>query len=364
MIKRLHSIESIRAFACIGVFLCHFKGAFFPNSITVAEIMKTPLNIVFSGNIPVRLMFIISGLVLAYKYFNLKEESKTILDIYKRIFRLGIPIFFTCLFAYILMRCNLMLNQVVAPITGSNDFLAVFNNFAPDFLLCIKDGIYGALFLNANAYVGPLWTMTYEMIGSIIVIIATSMLHDKFKSRVIFYFLFLMIFRNYYTYFVLGMLIADILVNADLQKLKSSKGQKVIFFLTIISMIYIGNPKWIDGNWKNFWIFSVACVVFFISFLNSNLLEKVLGEKNIILMWIGKRSYAIYLLHWPIIESFSCRCFLKLEWMNISREYVIFITLVLTIIVVLFSAEVFARTVELLAELVSAKVVSVISDDK
>ena len=92
---------------CVFVMLCHFKGAFFPDSSMVQKIMQTPGNIIFSGNTPVRIMFVISGFVLAYKYF-LDTRSDWAPDIIKRYIRLGLPCLVAILFAYMLMKFGLM----------------------------------------------------------------------------------------------------------------------------------------------------------------------------------------------------------------------------------------------------------------
>lgn len=359
MTKRLYPIESIRAFACIGVLLCHFKGAFFPNSSIVAWMMKTPLNIIFSGNTPVRLMFIISGLVISYKYFSRKCYEEVPKDVFKRYFRLGIPVFVTCLFAHVLMRFGWMKNIETAAVTNSVDFLGIFNNFGPNIALCLKEGVYGVLFTNSNAYVGPMWTMTYEMLGSLMILCAVALFHNNVKLRVAFYIVFLLVYQNYYTYFVIGMMIADFICHSNYQKEWTNKKEWICNILLLITGIYVCNPAFIDGSSSNFWKFTIACLIMFPCFLQSSIVNKFLGKNNKLCLWMGKNSYAIYLLHWPIMESVSCWLFLKL-YTICSYNVACLITLFVTIIIVLVAAECFNRIVEKAAGIICDNMTKVI----
>ena len=354
--KKIYSIESIRAFACLGVFLCHFKGAFFPNSIWVQFLMKTPFNILFSGNTPVRLMFVVSGLVLSYKYFMRECYEEVPYDILKRYFRLGIPVFFACMFSYVLMKCHLMLNVEVATITHSENFLGIFNNFEPNLMLFLQEGLYGVLFLGSNAYVAPMWTMVYEMLGSILVLGLISLFRNNQKLRILFYVVFLLLYRNYYAYFILGMIISDFICYSNIQKNWSKKKEIICMILVLLSGLYICNPRYIDGSWFDFWIFSIACLVMFPCFIYSTTINKVFGERNRVCMWIAKNSFAIYLIHWPVIESFSCRSYVKLLTYFDYRIAGV-ITLVTSLAVVLILAETFRRFIESAAQIIGNNIV-------
>lgn len=351
MTKRLYPIESIRAFACIGVLLCHFKGAFFPQSSIVAWMMSTPLNIIFSGNTPVRLMFVISGLVISYKYFTRECYDEIPKDIFKRYFRLGIPVFVTVVFAYLLMVLGFMTNREAAIITNSMDFLAIFNNFEPDLIGCLREGLYGSLFLNGNGYVSPMWTMTYEMLGSIMILLFVAVFHSNTKMRCIFYVVFLLVYQNYYTYFVIGMMIADFICHSHFQDNWNMKKEIVCTILLLVSAIYIGNPLFVDGCTMNYWLFTIACLIMFPCFLQSKIVNIVCGKNNKLCLWLGKNSYAIYLLHWPIMESVSCSAFIELNE-KYSYDVAVIVTFVITLIVTLVLAEIFNKTIEKAALLI------------
>ena len=50
--KRIDCIEGLRTIGWIGVFLCHFRGAFFPNAKIWMD--STPLRFIYTGNAYVR----------------------------------------------------------------------------------------------------------------------------------------------------------------------------------------------------------------------------------------------------------------------------------------------------------------------
>lgn len=343
--KKISSIEALRGLLCIGVFFFHYKGAFFHDSKVVDALMKTPANIIFSGNIPVRLMFVISGLVLALKYLK-KDYSRDVLpDLVKRYFRLGIPVFFAVMFSYMLMIFGRYYNVAVAEMTGSQDFLGAFNTFTPSLALAIKEGVYGALFLNSNAYVGPMWTMTYEMFGSVLVICASTLLRSNIAYRVIFYAIFLLLFQCYYPYFIIGMIIADFVLNSGYERNWDKRKTRINTALLVVSGLYICNPIFPDTSRKTYWLFTLACLIFFPCLFRCQKIEEYLSRKERLVTWLGKNSYAFYLLHWPIIESVSCRVFMRL-YNGSNYKAAALMVLVITLPVTFLASEVMNRLIE------------------
>ena len=113
----------------------------------------------------------------------------------KRYFRLVIPVVIINLATFGLMRFGLMYHQEAAMISKSYDWLAAFNNFPPNLLTALKEGLFENFFLNKATYVGPLWTMTYEMLGSLLVF-AFLALFGQDKVRYLLYVVFLVLFRE------------------------------------------------------------------------------------------------------------------------------------------------------------------------
>lgn len=324
--KKLECLEGIRALSCISVVLCHFRGAFFPNSSLASRLMSTPLFFLYSGNTAVRLMLALSGFVLSYKYFRTEQMEPLQKDAVKRYIRLAIPSAAVVFFTYLLMKFQFMYQVPAAELTGSQNFLGAFNRFEPSLLSCLKEGFFGVFFRGDSGYVGPLWTMSCELLGSYLVFAVLAILHNK-RARYCLYVLYLLIFPAYYNYFMLGMAVSDLYVHEEWlnQLLQKSKFGSIL--LHLLCWAYIGVVPNIDSYKSRELLFCGAMALMFLTVLNHSWLKKLWGNKAG--TWIGRHSFSIYLLHWPLIESVSCALFLKM--MGAGYKYKIAALLVISL---------------------------------
>ena len=260
MNEKRTSLEGIRAIACIGGFLCHFRGAFLPNRV-IGIIDYTPLKIMTAGNPMVRIMFVLSGYVISYKYFRNRKYDDVTIDIIKRWFRFFPGIFVANVIVYLLMKGGLLFNSEAAQLSGSSDFLGVFNQFTPNLLQAVREGLFTTYFNGANGYIGPLWTMKYEFLGSILILAAISVFKGS-SLRILFYVVTLFFFNSYYNYLIIGMLICDIFFNADIN-LKLQKNQWINNSVCIIAVIVICMMKLDDMNKGTRIIYGIFLVIFF-----------------------------------------------------------------------------------------------------
>lgn len=339
--KKINCLEGIRAIAGLSIFFCHFRGAFLPN-FTMAFWDNSPLKILTAGNPVVRILFVLSGFVISYKYFVKEQYEDVTFDIVKRWFRLAPAVFCSVLLAYILMKLNLYFNVEAAALSHSENFLAIFNNFEPDILSCLREGVYACYLKGANAYVGPLWTMTYEYLGSILVLCAI-MVFKKTKARYLFYLVQLIVFSGYYNYFVLGMLICDIYTSAKWEQ-KQSKFNFMYGILFFVSFCCLAMVNINDQNKMSRIMFGFFMVIMFLTLLRWNAGEKCMGNR--FMQWLGKLSFAIYLVHWPVIESFSSWLFLRLMEKGVGYRWVVMICFILSLVVIIVMAYLFNKYIE------------------
>lgn len=331
--QKVKSIEGVRAIAWIGVFIVHYKAALPPNKSWVTDFIPL-ISFLYSGNAQVHMFFVISGIVLSLKYFSNECWDNALQDIVRRYFRLMIPVFIAELAVYALMCSGMLCNLETASILGNEDFLGQFNNFTPDLFGCIKEAVIGTFLLNKSKYIGPLWTMTYEFLGSVLVICALTVLR-KSNWRWVFYAVFQYAFNGYYNYLILGMMISDIYVNCW------EKWKKKSVVNTLIALIGYGVMSFfffhIEGRLMRM-LFFIGLVMFFIGIMSSKMCDLLLG--NSLMVRLGSISFSAYLLHWPIIESFSCGAFLSLQrkgiWSGPINLVLFFATLIVVIICSLF----------------------------
>lgn len=358
---KLEYLEGFKGWACLCVLLCHFLSAFYltlyncvpeyANTGTQLELImgKTPLNIFYSGNFGVRVFFLISGFVLSYKFFTSKDENSAMLYLrksaVKRYFRLIIPVTIANAAAWILMEAGAYHNQLAGIIAKSKTWLSPFNNFDPDFMMMVKENFFGNFFLYEANYVSPLWTMTYEMLGSLLVFAVLALI-GKVKARYAFYIVFLMIFRvSNYSHFILGMAMCDIMCNKPEFMEKVRKKQWLVWLL-FIAGFYLGSYPSGVGPENSVYSFLnvpfiankvvfyhlVGAVMMIFALLNSNLLQKFFESRP--LAYLGKHSFSLYLVHWPVMATFSCWFLFKLSGEGLTYNQIMAINFVLTMLII------------------------------
>lgn len=340
--KKLESLEGVRAVACLGIVLCHLWGGFFPQSVFFASLMSTPLFYFFSGNTAVRIMFVLSGFVLSYKYFSTGKSSSLQRDTIKRYFRLALPAAAVTFLVYLIMKGNLLYNKQAGILAGTEEFLGIFNQFEPNLITCLKEGFFGVIFRGQNSYVGPLWTMTVEMLGSLLVLAAVALLTGK-RVRYVFYILYLLLFPEYYNYFILGMAISDLYVHEAWLNRFLKEHRILTVALHIGCWCYIGMVSNLNVfRWKEL-LFLIVVTFMFLTLLNSQLLDKIWGNK--VAAAVGKQSFSIYLLHWPVIQSVSCFYFIYMTERGMGRDLILVTDILLTYAVVWVLSLLFTRFV-------------------
>lgn len=328
--KKIACIEGLRTIGWIGVFLCHFKGAFFPQAQWITDL--TPLRFIYSGNAYVRLLFVISGFVLSLKYFRKECYGEALLDPVRRYFRLMPVVLVSEIAVYMMMRFGLLKNAEAAVLLGSEGFLGIFNQFQPSFMGCIKEALVTTYFNGANGYIGPLWTMVYEYLGAMLVLSANCVFR-KSAWRWLFYLIMFSCFSGYYNYFILGMMISDLYCNSNLEEFVSKsrvlRAGMIIAGYYLLSMVDLN-----DGIKLTRVFFGMGITMFLLGLLYSPAAEKVLGNR--VMTAGGKIAYSAYVIHWPLIESFSCGLLLAgypqfggTEW---SKWVIFILTLILVVL--------------------------------
>ena len=229
------------------------------------------------------------------------------------------------------MKLGFLKNLEVAEITNSKTFLASFNNFKPSIFRCLKEALFNNYLIGDALYIGPLWTIKYEFLGSLLVILSVSIFKNQ-KIRYLFYLIFLLAYKSYFNYFIIGMIICDLYLNQKINIFISNhKLIKAILILTgflLFSMTNITSEKKLDRI-----IFGIGIILFFIGFINSTLMENIFGNK---LMQLGGRiSFSAYLIHWPIIETFSCY-FVLLFYSKMDFNLLVLINCFISLFIIAF----------------------------
>lgn len=340
--KKLDCLEGVRALACIGVVLCHLKGAFLPH-LRLAEILSsTPLYYLYSGNTAVRIMFMLSGFVLSYKYFRTGQTATLEKDVIKRYIRLMFPAAFMTLLVCAMMKLHLLYNVEASGLVDLGNLLENFYRFEPQFGNAAWEGFIGILLAHNSNYDPPLWTMASELFGSYLIFAAVALLKSK-RVRYSFYVCFLLVFPAYYIYFVLGMMICDLYTHEEGLNRFLEKHGILTVVLHAAAWWYIGTVNNLDYfKWKNL-IFEAAGAVMFLTLLNSSVLDRIWGNKAAVA--IGKHGFSIYLIHWPVIVSFSSFYLCRMTALAYGRRTILLTDIVLTIVMIMALSVLFTKWV-------------------
>lgn len=381
MNKKLATLESIRGLAALSVVLGHFLIAFYPaaalgignvsHSGYEAIIFNTPLNIFTSADFAVTLFFVLSGFVLTLSIF--KKEKDIIAQVVKRYFRLMPVALSAVLMAYFLVSLNFMYNNQAAAISGSA-WLGQFWNFDISFIQAFFEGLFGIFIVESDGVksLDPvLWTLYYELLGSILIYSFVNLIKND-SRRWLIYFIAIISFSNTrFVGFLLGALLADLYVNKNFLFQSISKLSFVykVFILTIglvfASLPAYAPPEYLSDLFSSIVIFpnyfqlskniiyTIASVIIIVSSLSFKRLEGFLSIKPLI--WLGSLSYSLYATHLLVLGSIVSFAFIKLNSV-FSYNITALISFFLLIIGSLAVATVFRKYIDIPSIKISNKI--------
>jgi peptidoglycan/LPS O-acetylase OafA/YrhL len=325
-------LDIIRGLACMQVLLLHIVEAFFPtlatekiSDFTLGGLVHgSPLYLIYDGYTGVFVFFLLSGYVLTPSFDKAIAPYKLL---FARWGRLVVPAFLACAFSLLIKWMLFDVNPSVkaAQVSGSV-FLQDWWQPVLDWKVFLKDSLINAVFLGyaetsallsdryldsiATAFVAPLWTLSVEMHGSMIVLL---LVYLRKRSPVLYgmclMLLLVLVIRTYYLLFIIGHLLAV----AKEEEWGQDKPTGAIIYLLAGSILCV------MGEVRTFSLFESVCeadlpfaldcsghtqkmvgaVVLFYGLLISNRMQLILRGR--VLEWLGTHSFPIYLAHWPIL---------------------------------------------------------------
>jgi peptidoglycan/LPS O-acetylase OafA/YrhL len=335
---RIDALEGMRGLAAFSVLIHHFVLLIYPSFYFLGEdlmatstwiqcLAKTPFGIWIDGHLPVRLFFVHSGFVLTYSFFYKRDEQpfdyqKLASAIFRRYFRLTLPVLFCVLFAYLIMISKLNFHLEADQLSQLN-WIGKYLKFEPNLLGAFWQGVYGTYFdfSSARTYNPVLWTIAVELKASYLVYFLALMgSFFKSKMRLAIY------FSSFYFFDIAGNFGAFIfgLILCELYLSRGGFAPRALWFklgLWVVA-IYFGGIKTLDHELYQ-WIksFSVnekfvfyfmktlAAIIIIYLILISRTTQKVLS--GLVPKKLGEYSYSMYLIHFPILASFSSYLLIK-----------------------------------------------------
>ena len=333
--KKLAYIDGLKGIGALMVYFCHFVFAFYyaayslqPESSHTASqietaIGKTPLNLLYSGNAAVCLFLVFSGFVLCLSYFSVRDKKRLGVSAWKRYFRLAPMILIANTLIFVLMSLGLYRNAETAVITKSEAWFAGFNQFQPNFLQMLYESLIGCFLQGTNDYNGVLWTIPYLFWGALVVYLAAFLVGEN-RFRYVAYGVMLLVSLTTDIYFAgvfLGFAASDFFCT-------QKKGMElwnrywVLPLLAFVLGVYLlSYPSiGVDMAGTIYAPLPPAYTVIYHMAGAAGLLLGVLGLPGLqrffgkrVFCFLGDISYSLYLLHFPVVATFSCWFFLGLH---------------------------------------------------
>ncbi len=337
LIMRELYLDGVRGLAALVVVNEHILRLFYPalfidtsliydNFTLMERLTFPPFNLLHNGGWAVSLFFVLSGYVLSIGFFDNKADIKPIAAMVTRYLRLTVPVVVVLLMCYTIMSADLLFLDSARLLTGTH--VAPVGGADVTLWSVIYQSLIGVYLHNDFSHNPVLWTMQAELIGSVVVYLLLFALHtlswrltDSASRRYVLYaVLIALTSQTVYLAFVLGVLIAD--VKTMQYQLLNKKALLIpIIFSGFILLGYnvrglFDNPyRWITLSTfdsRSEYLYNIwGAALVLLALTHSSVLQRLLHGP--LLTWLGQKSYAIYLLNYPILMSVGAGIFVSLD---------------------------------------------------
>ena len=324
---KLDYINGLKGIGAGIVYLCHFVFTFYygmftleatechlPGNLEIA-IGGSPLNLLFSGNFAVRLFLVMSGYVLCLGYFKTRDKKRLVTSACKRYIRLVPPILVSNVLICLLMMAGAFRNVAVSEISGSA-WLAGFNRSVPNLLDAILEALFGCFFVGTNQYNGVLWTIPFLFLGALLVYALAWLIGDKKWRYIVYAILGVGLVLTDYAGVIWGFILCDIMHTQEIL-VSWIKKQKLLLWLAFILGVYLSSYPSGGIHLENtiYGMIPIMVIPYHLagalllvgSVVCLEPLQKFFSLP--VFVKLGKISYSLYLVHFPVIATFGCGLF-------------------------------------------------------
>ena len=320
-IERIGYLEGLRGLAALQVVLLHFVTAFLPDTAEHA-----PVRILWDGHTAVYVFFLISGAVLTPSFARGGPWPR---QAAKRLVRLGLPVAAASVCALVLLAVLPHAHKDAAVVSGSA-WLAMDSSGAPTIGHLLREVSLDSLLLGYREYTlftpiagrlplleqsldAPFWSLHLELYGSFLVLGLVSLRSRWLHAAAVGLCAALFGAQPLFL-FVIGHLCATRLTRPGVPLLGSaliglglalsaSKDWAAVESLRG-AMTWLSPPNLFQFQSQ------LAAVALFIGVLFSPGGQKLLSCAAC--RWLGRLSFSIYLLHFPILFTLACAGFIPL----------------------------------------------------
>ncbi len=321
-------LDGIRGIAALSVFLHHyllvFYSAFYTADLATSHLHgleitygRSVFSVLSGGYFPVCVFFVLSGYVLSRKYFLTNQTEVIVSGAYRRFIRLYVPVAFTMIVAFIMMKAGLFFNVPASSIQHSEWWFGNMWTFPHPLLrllTCLKNG---TMFEGDNAFDTTLWTMSIELTGSFFVFAYLALTHNtrnKLPSLLLLFLYCVVTYNRPMAAFVFG--ISLNYVEEAMPSLAPRRAGIIAALFLIIGLILgsfpdsgdfsgtlFGHMSWIFTK-ATHWVHVSGAYLLVLAFVLSPRLQRFISLRAF--RFLGYISFALYLLHPLVMGSLSC----------------------------------------------------------
>lgn len=262
--------------------------------------------IFFNARLAVDIFFVLSGDALSAPYFASKDYLTIHKMVLKRYLRLTMPILFSCLLVWGLMEGAFTYHKQAAVIVHREDWLGVVLPFEPNILDSLMYALVQVYTDGSvkNSYNPVLWTISVELYGSVIIFLY---LYCFFRLRyplVVTSVLFIAFYicLPHLSAFLCGVFFGIMRSRGVYVRLSESHLWQIILTTNLVLIILFQQfvPAWLWHS-DHYNVLQAAALVFL--FYSLNYLRRLF--KTRISIALGDISYPLYVLHFPVLVSFT-----------------------------------------------------------
>ena len=304
--QRINYLDSVRGLAALAVVFYHFIGWRWDKAPD--KLLQFNLtSLVFNGSDAVSLFFVLSGLVLSWKYFYPNESL--VIDgphyreyVLNRVVRLYLPFLAALLLVY------------YYSIHHHGDNLVLVSEFVTNKFGWMEEAL---LIRGKHDLYLPGWTLEVEMVGSLLLPFLVLLLRYNRQLFVMLLAVLLVLgsvfFMSTLGHFMLGMLLTYYFPRIAGYHLRQSKLYpfRFLLYLLVFALFSARHLTRIYplGELANYWLGMLRLDLFHFTglgsfgilayIINSPRLQRFLVGKP--LLFLGRISYSVYLVHWYFV---------------------------------------------------------------
>jgi peptidoglycan/LPS O-acetylase OafA/YrhL len=324
--------DGLRGFAALSVVLAHFCAAFVPGVLhanfptvfaaypapgPLTQLAGAPFSTLFyNGHFAVLVFFVLSGYVLSMPYYSQPERAVCSLQrrLWGRYLRLNLPIIAAIALALAVFQLGGYANGPAAERSGSLLWLKTF--FAADLttLSALREAAFGSIVLGQASWLPPLWSLCIEFIGSIYLLLffLVKPAQRTVVPMLVVFALLTLTHRAQAIFYV------AIFVGAWIHEWPLAERPR-LRWLGVVLGAYFGAFQY--SAWTHSWLPTPPLfeIKTFYNTIGAVLLTAAVVHGTGSRLWsgalgrfLGRTSFAVYLLHFILLCSLACHAYLWL----------------------------------------------------